>query len=165
MPIEAEKSPFYAQGLRFSCTRCSACCRFESGFVFLSEKDASLLGAAFNMEYSKFTEAYCRWVSSENGELQLSLKENSNYDCIFWAKEPVEGCMVYDKRPLQCRSFPFWPSIVNNKKNWDMTARNCPGMGKGTLHSRDAISEWLVAREKEPIISRNNISREVQGVY
>jgi len=163
MPIEADKSPFYAQGLRFSCTRCSTCCRFERGFVFLSEKDASVLVDALKMDYDKFTEAYCRWTPDENGDLQLTLKEKSNYDCIFWAKEPVEGCTVYAKRPLQCRSFPFWPSIVDSKKNWEMTARSCPGMGRGTLHSPEAVNKWLAAREKEPIISRNN-SRRIQGV-
>ena len=155
---EAEKSPFYEQGLLFSCTRCSACCRFESGFVFLSEKDASILCTALNMELMGFTETYCRWVPDENGNHQLSLKEKSNYDCIFWAKEPAEGCMVYDHRPLQCRAFPFWPSIVNNKNNWKMDARDCPGMGKGMFHSGDSVREWLIAREKEPIISRSALS-------
>ena len=165
MPKESEKSPFYAQGLRFSCTRCSVCCRYESGFVFLSEKDASLLGDALNMGFSAFTEAYCRWIRAENGDLQLSLKEKSNYDCIFWAKEPVEGCAVYDKRPLQCRSFPFWPSIVDSKDNWEMAARDCPGMGRGKLHSQDSINKWLTAREEEPIISRNSLPKRVQGVH
>jgi len=155
---EAEKSPFYAQGLLFSCTRCSACCRFESGFVFLSEKDASLLSSALNMGFKSFTETYCRWVPSENGKFQLSLKEKSNYDCIFWAEKPVEGCMVYAQRPLQCRAFPFWPSIVNVKKNWEITARDCPGMGKGKHHSLESIGEWLDAREREPIISRSDLS-------
>jgi len=154
---EAEKSPFYAQGLLFSCTRCSACCRFESGFVFLSEKDVSLLCTALKMELMSFTKTYCRWTPAENGKFQLSLKEKSNYDCIFWAKEPVEGCAVYDQRPLQCRAFPFWSSIVDNKNSWEMAARDCPGMGKGTLHSRDSVEKWLVAREKEPIISKGNL--------
>jgi Fe-S-cluster containining protein len=160
---EAEKSPFYAQGLRFSCTRCSACCRFESGFVFLSEKDATLLGDALNMEYKSFTEAYCRWIPAENGDFQLSLKEKSNYDCIFWAKSPIEGCMVYEKRPLQCRSYPFWPTIVNDKDSWEVNARSCPGMGSGKLHSGDSVKKWLAARKKEPIISKNNISTGEQG--
>ena len=155
---EAEKSPFYAQGLLSSCTRCSDCCRFESGFVFLSEKDASLLSTALKMELMSFTETYCRWVPAENGKHQLSLKEKSNYDCIFWAKEPVEGCMVYNHRPLQCRAFPFWSSIVDNKNSWEMAARDCPGIGKGEFHSRDSVAEWLVAREKEQIISRSNLS-------
>jgi len=158
MPIEAEKSPFYAQGLHFSCTRCSACCRFESGFVFLSEKDTSLLCTALNMEINSFTKTYCRWAPAENGKHQLSLKEKSSYDCIFWANEPVEGCTVYDHRPLQCRAFPFWPSIVNNKNSWEKAALDCPGMGKGMLHSGDSVREWLIAREKEPIISRSNLS-------
>jgi Fe-S-cluster containining protein len=153
------KGTFYTQGLHFSCTRCSACCRFESGFVFLSEKDVSLLCAALNMGYEEFAETYCRWIPAENGNFQLTLKEKSNFDCIFWAKEPVEGCVVYDKRPLQCRSFPFWPSIVNNKNNWEITAQSCPGMGKGKLHSGDSVKNWLAAREKEPIISRSNLSK------
>jgi len=155
---EAEKSPFYAQGLLFSCTRCSACCRFESGLVFLSEKDASLLCTALNMGLMSFTETYCRWVPAENGKFQLTLKEKSNYDCIFWAKEPVEGCMVYDQRPLQCRAFPFWPSIVDNRNNWEMAARECPGMGRGMFHSGDSVKVWLAAREKEPVISRSDSS-------
>jgi Fe-S-cluster containining protein len=155
---EDENAPFYAGGLHFSCTRCSACCRFESGFVFLTEKDASVLGGALNMGLEKFIKTYCRWIPAENGDFRLTLKEKSNYDCIFWAVKPVEGCAVYDKRPLQCRSFPFWLSIVNDKTSWEMAARNCPGMGRGKLHSPDSVKNWLFARENEPIISKNNLS-------
>ena len=146
------ESPFYAQGLRFSCTRCSACCRHDSGYVFLSGKDVSILGAALDMEYGEFTKVYCRWIPSVNGTWQLSLREKSNFDCIFWTEE---GCSVYEKRPLQCRSFPFWQSVVCDKRNWKMTAQGCPGMGRGSLHSTDSIKKWLALRLKEPIISRS----------
>jgi len=162
-----EKSPFYTQGLRFSCVRCSTCCRFESGFVFLSCNDASLLSDAFNMGKREFAETYCRWVHSENGAYLLSLKEKSNRDCIFWSAElsprtggevsrvPAEGCLVYDSRPLQCRSFPFWESVLNDKCNWEMTAQGCPGMDSGAYYSKDSIEKWLAARQKEPIMSRS----------
>ncbi|MDR3247725.1 MAG: YkgJ family cysteine cluster protein, partial [Treponema sp.] len=40
------KQPFYANGLRFSCTRCSSCCRYESGYVFLSPEDVDVLAKA-----------------------------------------------------------------------------------------------------------------------
>jgi len=152
------KSLFYAQGLCFSCTRCSACCRHESGFVFLSGKDAVMLIAALKMEYRKFIHAYCRWVPSVNGTEQLSLKEKSNFDCIFWAfSEAAQtgGCSVYEARPLQCRAFPFWPSIVGDKSSWKSAAGECPGMNRGILHSGDTIEKWLAERRKEPIISRN----------
>ena len=146
-----EGTPFYAQGLCFSCVRCSACCRFESGFVFLSSQDTSLLGTALNMADKDFITAYCRWVPSENGKTQLSLKEKSNYDCIFWSQEA--GCLVYKARPLQCRAFPFWASVLKNKSSWEITAKDCPGMDRGELHSRDSINAWLSIREKEPVVS------------
>ena len=156
-------SPFYAQGLRFSCTRCSACCRYESGYVFLSEKDTSLLGDALNMGYKEFTETFCRWVPSANRTEWLSLKEKPNYDCVFWKQGRGEGgCSVYKARPLQCRAFPFWASAVNSPENWKMIAESCPGMGRGTLHSPDSIENWLAQRQKEPIIER--ILKKVKGV-
>jgi len=161
------KSPFYAKGLRFSCVRCSVCCRFESGFVFLSEKDASLLGNTLNMGGKEFAETYCRWIPAENGDYMLSLKEKSNRDCIFWSPElspraegevsrvPVGGCRVYRSRPLQCRSFPFWASLLGDKNSWETTAMGCPGMNSGLHYSQDSIEKWLAARQKEPIISRS----------
>ena len=149
----ARKSPFYAQGLCFSCTRCSACCRYESGYVFLSRKDVSLLGVALKMGYKEFTDTYCRWVPSENRAERLSLKEKSNCDCIFWVSDT--GCSVYEARPLQCRAFPFWPSILRSKKIWEITAEDCPGIGRGTLHSSNSIEKWLALRQNDPIISRS----------
>ena len=43
------------------------------------------------------------------------------------------GCTVYEQRPEQCRTFPFWPEIVERKATWNRTARYCPGIGKGPL--------------------------------
>ena len=148
------ESPFYAKGLRFSCTRCSACCRYESGYVFLSGKDAFLLGTTLKMGYSEFTKAYCRWVPGEKGKSKLSLREKFNKDCIFWSPEKA-ACSVYEARPVQCRAFPFWSSVVASEYNWKLTAINCPGMDHGALHSTDSIEKWLAIQENEPIISRS----------
>ena len=145
-------SCFYAGGLRFSCKRCSACCRHEAGFVFLSEKDVASLKTALIMELEEFLEIYCRWIPMGNGKDSLSLKEKSNFDCIFWQ---IDGCSVYGTRPLQCRAFPFWSSVVADKEAWEMAAKECPGMNSGDLHSHESIKNWLVIRKKEPIISRN----------
>jgi Fe-S-cluster containining protein len=144
------KEPFYAGGLRFSCTRCSACCRYESGYVFLSEKDVKRLAAECQMDYTNFVEIYCRWVPAGGGRERLSLKEKSNFDCIFWK----EGCSVYTARPLQCRTFPFWRSIVDSPSSWAMAASGCPGMGKGGVVAREEIEARLEARKAEPVLSR-----------
>jgi Fe-S-cluster containining protein len=142
------KKPFYFRGLRFSCTRCSSCCRYESGFVFLSRNDAELLAEKLKMEYTAFVETFCRWVPALGGALQLSLKEKVNFDCVFWD----EGCTVYDRRPLQCRSFPFWESIMRSEMVWKNL--DCPGKDRGTFHGPDEIETYLEKRRKEPIIKR-----------
>ena len=154
----AGRAPFYAGGLRFSCARCSACCRFESGYVFLSGKDASRLVDSLKMGYREFIETYCRWIPSDNGTSRLSLREKSNNDCIFWAQGNPDsrgGCSVYESRPIQCRAFPFWSSVVNSQTGWKRTAADCPGMDRGTFHSPESIEKWLALLQNEPIISKS----------
>jgi len=141
--------PFYAGGLRFSCTRCSACCRHESGFVFLSEKDVSVLAAHLQMKYPDFVGRYCRWVGA-GWEERLSLKEKSNFDCIFWD----QACTVYQCRPLQCRTFPFWQSTLSSRGAWAAAARDCPGINAGAAHEREEIEDCLARRRGERVIAR-----------
>ena len=156
---------FHAAGLRFSCKRCSSCCRHESGFVFLSENDLSRLANEFKMDYTDFIAAWCRWVPFERGSERLSLKEKSSFDCIFWnsserAAAPSEGatrregCTVYHARPLQCRAFPFWDSIMCSPEAWETAGRYCPGIRSGDLHGEDEINGFLRLMEEETIIER-----------
>jgi Fe-S-cluster containining protein len=144
----SQKPPFYAQGLRFSCSRCSECCRIDPGFVFLRKHDVEQLVSTLKMEYTEFVQRYCRWVPNIGGEEQLSLKEKANYDCVFWSN----GCALYEARPLQCRTYPFWPSMTASQKAWE-TSR-CAGMGTGTLYSREEIEALLARQRAEPIIAR-----------
>jgi Fe-S-cluster containining protein len=118
--------------------------------VFLSQKDLDVLVKALHLGYTEFMELYCRWVPQGGGRERLSLKEKSNFDCVFWK----DGCSVYEARPLQCRAFPFWPSIVHSSGAWKAAARDCPGMGQGKLHSVDAIQAWLEQQHAEPVIIR-----------
>jgi Fe-S-cluster containining protein len=142
------KLPFYAQGLRFSCARCSECCRIEPGFVFLRKNDTEILGSALNLRYTELVKRYCRWVPDADGGERLSLREKANYDCVFWS----QGCAVYEARPLQCRAYPFWESMLASRKVWE--ALSCPGMGKGNLHPREEIDSLLNQQRAEPIIER-----------
>jgi Fe-S-cluster containining protein len=144
------EQPFYLDGLRFSCARCSACCRHESGFVFLSEQDLTRLAAASQMEYTEFVKTWCRWIPAGIGRERLSLKEKSNYDCVFWDS----GCVVYNARPLQCRTFPFWDSILASPDAWQAAGAECPGMGTGAAHSQSEIEACLRLRDAEPVLER-----------
>ena len=140
--------PFYADGLKFSCTRCSACCRHESGFVYLSENDLSRLANEFGMDYTAFVEAWCRWIPFTEGRERLSLKEKSNFDCIFWNAM----CTVYHARPLQCRTFPFWDHILCSPQAWEAAGEGCAGIDRGQLHSREEIEGLVSQMGEEPVI-------------
>ena len=142
--------PFYAEGLKFACTRCSSCCRHESGFVYLSENDLSRLANKFGMDYTAFVETWCRWIPFTRGRERLSLKEKSNFDCIFWNA----GCMVYNARPLQCRSFPFWDHVLCSPQTWEAAGKDCPGINNGLLHGREEIEGFISQMEQEPVIER-----------
>jgi Fe-S-cluster containining protein len=142
--------PFYAAGLRFSCARCSSCCRHESGFVYLSENDLSRLAHQFKMGYTAFIQTWCRWVPFDRGSERLSLKEKSNFDCIFWNA----GCTVYDARPLQCRTFPFWENVVCSRQAWETAGRDCSGINSGEVRTREEIENFLRLMEEELVIER-----------
>jgi Fe-S-cluster containining protein len=132
-------APFYAEGLRFGCRRCSRCCRHEPGYVFLTREDLQRLAEGLEMPQAEVLERFCRVVRV--GALRrVSLRETQAYDCILWGPE---GCRVYRHRPLQCRSFPFWAAHLGCLEDWESLKGQCPGVGSGSLHSAQVIREWL----------------------
>ena len=148
MPMmECMEVPFYASGLRFECTQCSKCCRHEPGYVFLSEADLTRIQSVLGLSRRRVVETYCAWVSIAGFE-RLSLTEKSNFDCVFWD----EGCTIYEGRPMQCRSYPFWPSALASRESWRVTAESCPGVGRGRVHDLEEIHRWLRIREVEPLL-------------
>jgi len=136
---------FYSSGLRFECTRCSRCCRHTPGYVFLSPSDLERLAAVSALSLDEFRRQYCRDVDLGLAR-RVSLREKSNLDCILWENG---GCSVYEARPLQCRSFPFWSACVASEEEWQLQSKSCPGMGRGAVHSRKEIEGWLSLRARE----------------
>ena len=82
------------------------------------------LATHFKISPTEFREKYCR-VTDFGIVSRLSLTEKPNNDCIMWKEG---GCSVYEARPLQCRSFPFWSSNVEDKAAWESAAVDCPGI-------------------------------------
>jgi uncharacterized protein len=136
--------PFYAQGLSFSCARCSSCCRGEPGYVFLAKEDLRRLLRRLGLDFKRFYKDYCILVDAGTG-MALSLRESADFDCVFWGPG---GCGVYEDRPVQCSTYPFWASILASKSSWREEGRSCPGIGAGETRSRGYIEERLFARRR-----------------
>lgn len=138
-------NPWYKDGLSFTCTQCSACCRHDPGYVFMSQHDLDRLCEHTKLSHDEFRKKYTRIVGFGFAD-RLSLTEKTNNDCIFWD----QGCTVYEARPLQCRAFPFWSSLLGDKESWEEHTVHCPGMNQGKLHSKEDIDAWLDARLANP---------------
>ncbi len=134
--------PFYARGLRFSCARCSSCCRGGPGYVFLSKGDLSRLLSFLRLDFPRFFREYCTLVDTGMGN-SLSLAEKDDYDCVFWTPT---GCTVYEARPVQCSTYPFWSTILDTAEGWKAEGAHCPGIGSGEPRSREYIEERLFER-------------------
>lgn len=139
---------FWAEGLRFECKRCSACCRHEPGFVFLSQFDFRRLLDHSGFAFDEFIATFIRTVDIGTG-MALSLREKKNNDCVLWGEH---GCSMYDARPIQCSTYPFWQGVVETKADWERESRDCPGIGHGPVVSAQAIGERLWQRRAWPPI-------------
>lgn len=139
---------FYDDGVRFSCNRCSACCRGGPGYVFLTKTDLARLLQCLGLDFKAFFHDYCILADVGNGRA-LSLREVSatdgSNDCVFWG---TDGCKVYEARPLQCSTYPFWQTIMESASTWRREAQNCPGIDTGEMRSKAYVEERLVDRRK-----------------
>ena len=73
----------------------------------------------------------------------MSLIEKINYDCVFWDN----GCTVYQARPVQCITYPFWPVIIESELRWNKESNNCPGINKkGNLTVNDKINFLILEK-------------------
>ncbi len=52
-------------------------------------------------------------------------------------------CSVYSARPAQCRSYPFWPSLLHSPESWQQEAGYCEGIGRGPVVPPESIAELL----------------------
>jgi Fe-S-cluster containining protein len=162
--------------LRFTCQPgCTNCCD-QDGYVYLSEDDlkraAKFVGMsakAFEARYVYRTRHQRRFRKPRPGPAQGRLgpatRRQSTSDppsqaplrgpdkkaqCPFLEDH---GCSIHPAKPTQCRTFPFWPELVERRAAWNRTARYCPGIGKGELiqigsameiaeEQRRAYPEW-----------------------
>lgn len=122
-----DKPPWYKDGLRFQCTQCGDCCTGAPGFVWVNKEEVEALAAKLKIDVATFETRFVRQVGSRK-----SLIEHSNGDCVFF-DGATRKCTVYDSRPRQCRTWPFWESNVSSPQAWAHTCEVCPGSGTGNL--------------------------------
>lgn len=130
-----QKQPWYHEGLPFQCSQCGDCCTGAPGFVWLNKAEIAALAKRLNVDEATFESQYVMQVG-----IRKSLAERENGDCVLFDSEK-RCCTVYEDRPRQCRTWPFWDSNLKNPESWAATCEVCPGSGQGKLYPLEQIEE------------------------
>jgi len=125
--------PWYQAGLQFTCSQCGDCCTGAPGHVWVNNEEIAALAERQGMDVGVFEAKFVRRVGARK-----SLIEFPNGDCVFFDGQ-TRKCTVYEVRPRQCRTWPFWDSNLKTPEDWKHTCRVCPGSGQGQLHTLDSI--------------------------
>lgn len=136
-------------GLRFSCTMCGNCCTGPEGYVMVSDDEAAALAKRFGLSVDQFLGLYTH--VSQHGRSLNERQTDAGRDCVFLDREKVPGkavCGVYEDRPAQCRTWPFWKSNLASRYAWQRAKRVCPGMDGG---KRFTPVEIRIARDRVDI--------------
>jgi len=113
------------QGVRFTCQpSCTKCCEV-TGYVYLTKDDLRRAAAFVNISVKQFERRYV-----VRFKRLLRLRKPKVGQCYFLKDG---GCSIHPAKPTQCRLYPFWPELVEDRGKWTLEAKSCPGIGKGEL--------------------------------
>ncbi len=113
--------PWFEEGLRFKCTGCGKCCTGSPGYVYLSRMDLERFASYFGLSETEFAKKYTRLV---DGQYALLDRAGSD-DCLFLKEN---RCSVYEARPTQCRTFPWWVHHLRDQNDWEEAGKRCEGI-------------------------------------
>lgn len=127
---------FWAEGIRFECQGSGHCCtsRGEYGYVYLTRQDRRRLAEHLELTPPQLMEKH---LEVTDGHVHLKFPDEN---CAF-----LDGkrCSIYEARPTQCRTWPFWPENMSPKAWKEEVVASCAGVGKGRVWSAKEIDELV----------------------
>lgn len=117
--------------LRFECTGCGGCCTGRGNahleyFVAITPTERERIRAYLGISPAWFRRRYL--MRYWDGQHSLRWKDDR---CVFLDGD--KRCRIYPVRPVQCRTYPFWPELVESKIAWRAEARRCEGINRGGI--------------------------------
>ncbi len=112
---------------KFDEIRCSTCegncCIGESGYIWITQDEIGKLADFQGITAEEVISNDLKKVGYKYSIQEIRLSEN-NYACKFFDLSKKQ-CGVYDVRPNQCRTFPFWEYFKENIKE---LKEECPAI-------------------------------------
>ncbi len=102
-----EREGFSFRFFPLKCNICNgACCRGESGYIWVSISEMRDISNMLGVEFDEFTRRFIKKVKYRYSLSEKILKKG-DYGCVFFDENNL-CCLIYEVRPKQCREFPFW---------------------------------------------------------
>lgn len=106
-----------------ACENCAGkCCIGESGYIWVNQIEQEAIAKHLNLTQEAFITEYLLKI-----RYRFTIKEiayQGGHSCIFFDLHK-KMCKIYEVRPNQCRTFPFWEHF---KENINEVAQECPGI-------------------------------------
>jgi Fe-S-cluster containining protein len=121
---------------------CGNCCSGPEGYVLIDDAEAVALAKRLGISVKEFVERYTRATSA--GRSLTERVTDAGNDCVFLDREKIPGkavCGVYEDRPKQCRTWPFWKSLLHSRRHWERAKAICPGMDRGERFEPEVIRQ------------------------
>jgi Fe-S-cluster containining protein len=154
MESNVSAKPWYHAGIQFGCTRCGACCR-RKGYVWLCDLDITRLANHLGLPTEEFRARYTRAITIDGQDAPGVCLTKAPHGCIF-LDDARNECTVYAARPTQCRTFPFWPMVLESSEVWQQEVEAMCGreaLEQGRIYTMDeilAMSAHIVAVKPVP---------------
>ncbi len=133
---------WYAAGLHFGCTRCGSCCTGPPGLVEFTREEGLEMARALGLTFKEFLLRHARRTDRGWALQEHRSPDGQGLDCAMLDRASAPGlvlCRVHEQRPLQCRTWPFWPDTLRSPRTWQQAGRRCPGIDRGPLVPLEAI--------------------------
>ena len=96
-----------------ACATCEGnCCIGESGYIWITVDEIEKLSKHLNLSVDRLFKDYLIKYGYRFSIKEKQLSQN-NFACIFF-DTTLKRCSIYDARPSQCRTFPFWDYFKDN---------------------------------------------------
>jgi len=107
-----------------ACDTCAGnCCIGESGYIWINKQEIDFLAKHLNLSIEETRDKYLYKKAYKYSIKEVKLSED-NYACTFFDLKKRQ-CSIYEARPTQCRTFPFWEYF---KENTQEVYKECPAI-------------------------------------
>jgi Fe-S-cluster containining protein len=137
-PLPKNKWWSSLSSMPFDCTSCGKCCKTK-GSVWMSPTETLHAARFLTMSTEAFIYQYASHTlagdDDNEHEVWIQIKNDpTGTACVFLENNQ---CRIYEARPVQCSSYPFWSHLMKSEAAWDDEVRFTDENDSGPYWTRD----------------------------